>query len=145
MLLSDLPEASEILAKNVDDIPPSTRSITHEVLDWSAPLALHIRETRWDLVLVADCTYNPSTTPHLVSTLRGVAEGGGQAGAATMVLLAMKVRHDSEMVCFDMLAEVEFVVREKIALEVPTLPTEADEEIEVFLLTLKPPAEKAAQ
>jgi predicted nicotinamide N-methyase len=140
MLLTDLPEASEILAKNLDDMPSSTRSITHEVLDWSAPLTPHVRETRWDLVLVADCTYNPSTTPHLVSTLRGIAEGSGQTSAATVVLLAMKVRHDSEMVCFDMLAEAGFVVRDKMALKVPTLPTEADEEIEVFLLTLKSPA-----
>lgn len=82
---------------------------------------------------MADCTYNPSVVPDLVSTLRRVAEGSQKE---VVVLLAMKVRHDSEMVCFDLLAEAGFVVREKAVLALPMLAGEA-EEIEIFVLALK--------
>lgn len=137
VLLTDLPEASEIITYNLSLIPArSSRIVTHDVLDWSQPLSPKVRDTRWDLVLVADCTYNPSCVPELVSTLQSVARGGGQkADDATVVLLAMKVRHDSEVVCFELLAEAGFVIREKAVLPLPVLAVEA-EEIEIYVLTL---------
>lgn len=52
-----------------------------------------------------------------------------------MVLLAMKVRHESEMVFFELMEEGGFVVREKCSLPLPVLGGEA-EEIEVFVFGL---------
>jgi hypothetical protein len=49
----------------------------------------------------------------------------------------MKVRHESEMVCFDLLAQAGFVVREKAVLPLPMLAGE-EEQIEIFVLTLRP-------
>lgn len=134
VLLTDLPEASELLTHNIS-LRRQTRhrpEITHEVLDWSSPLPPNVRDTDWNLILVADCTYNPDVVPDLVSTLRSVAQGGTKE---TVVLLAMKVRHESEMVCFDLLAENGFVIREKAVLPLPVLAGEA-EQIEIFALTL---------
>jgi hypothetical protein len=69
-----------------------------------------------------------------VSTLRSVARG---SQSEVVVLLAMKVRHESEMVCFDLLAQAGFVVREKAVLPLPMLAGE-EEQIEIFVLTLRP-------
>lgn len=128
ILLTDLPDASEILTHNLS-LRPSP-AVTHAVLDWSDPLPPTVAATRWDVLLVADCTYNPSVVPDLVTTLRSAAH----APLAT-VLLAMKVRHDSEMVCFDLLASAGFVVREKATVPLPVL-VGAAEQIEIFVLTL---------
>lgn len=134
LLLTDLPEASEILRHNLSLLPSSRRAdITHEVLDWSSPLPPRVRDTTWDVVLVADCTYNPAVVPDLASTLRAVVLSSRKE---VVVLLAMKVRHDSEMVCFDLLAQAGFVVREKAVLPLPMLAGEA-EQIEIFVLTLR--------
>ena len=78
--------------------------------------------------MVADCTYNPDVVPDLVQTLKRLGEGNGEM----VVLLAMKVRHDSEMVFFELMGEGGFVVAEKCALPLPVLGGE-DEEIEVFV------------
>jgi hypothetical protein len=128
ILLTDLPAASEILTHNLSLRPSPV--ITHAVLDWSAPPSPTLTATRWDLLLVADCTYNPTVVPDLVATLRSAAH----APLAT-VLLAMKVRHDSEMVCFDLLARAGFVVRESATVPLPVLAGAA-EQIEIFVLTL---------
>jgi hypothetical protein len=66
--------------------------------------------------------------PDLVKTLREVAEGNREV----CVLLAMKVRHESEMVFFDLMKAKGFVVREKCVLPLPVLDKEG-EEIEVFV------------
>jgi len=66
--------------------------------------------------------------PDLVKTLGEVARGNGKV----YVLLAMKVRHESEMVFFDLMKEKGFEVREKCALPMPVLGGEG-EEIEVFV------------
>lgn len=76
--------------------------------------------------MVADCTYNPDVVPDLASTLKAVV------GNETLVLLAMKVRHDSELIFLDLMAESGFVVDEKFALPLAVLGGE-DEEIEIFV------------
>lgn len=63
-----------------------------------------------------------------MKTLREVAEGNGEV----VVLLAMKVRHESEMVFFDLMKEKGFVVREACALPLTVLGGEG-QEIEVFV------------
>ncbi|TGO92118.1 hypothetical protein BPOR_0010g00300 [Botrytis porri] len=114
ILLTDLPEASEILEKNLSAMAPDAdvslcNSCSHQVLDWSASLPQDVRDERWELVVVADCTYNPDVVPDLVHTLTRVRDGN----QGMLVLLAMKVRHDSEMVFFELMEKEGFGVVEK--------------------------------
>ncbi|CZR61207.1 uncharacterized protein PAC_11103 [Phialocephala subalpina] len=131
--LTDLPEATEILDLNLSpaNFTPKSASttISHQVLDWSEPLPSNISSTKWDLVLVADCTYNPDVVPDLVKTLGRVR--GGSRGV--VVLLAMKVRHESEMVFFDLMGESSFEVIEKCKIPLPMVDDEEGQEIEIFV------------
>lgn len=133
ILLTDLPEASEILEKNLSAMTPDSdvslcNFCSHQVLDWSTPLPQDVRGERWELVVVADCTYNPDVVPDLVNTLIKVRDGNRE----TLVLLAMKVRHDSEMVFFELMEKGGFGVVEKC--KVPLgMVGEEDQEIEIFV------------
>ena len=82
-------------------------------------------------MVVADCTYNPDVVPDLVQTLKSVSEGN----KAVMVLLVMKVRHESEMVFFALMEKGGFMVREKCKIPLSVLGGE-DEEIEFFVFGL---------
>lgn len=133
LVMTDLPEAMEILTHNLSLLPitkpKSKPKVTQQVLDWSLPLPPNVRTTAWDIVLVADCTYNPDVVPDLVRTLRAVVEGNREG----LVALAMKVRHESEMVFFRLMEESRFVVRERCKLALPVLGGEGEEvEIHVF-------------
>lgn len=66
--------------------------------------------------------------PDLVKTLGRLAEGNKDL----MVLLAMKVRHESEAVFFTLMNEGGWAIRESIKLPLPVLGGE-DEEIEIFV------------
>lgn len=77
--------------------------------------------------MVADCTYNPDVVPDLVQTLKRLAE----TNRDVFVLLAMKVRHESEMVFFDLMSESDFAISEKCKIPLPVLGGEG-EEIEIF-------------
>ncbi|TEY71516.1 hypothetical protein BOTCAL_0091g00010 [Botryotinia calthae] len=133
ILLTDLPEASEILEKNLSAMTPDSdvslcNSCSHQVLDWSAPLPQDVRGERWELVVVADCTYNPDVVPDLVNTLIRVRDGN----QGTLVLLAMKVRHDSEMVFFELMEKGGFGVVEKCKVPLGMVGEEG-QEIEIFV------------
>ncbi|CAG8972817.1 hypothetical protein HYALB_00007742 [Hymenoscyphus albidus] len=142
-ILTDLPEASEILSHNIShlSIPDSpsrnfTTTLKHEVLDWSQPLPSFAAEKKWDLVMVADCTYNPDVVPHLVKTLKELtSEEGGKEGKG-LVCAAMKVRHESEMVFFDLMTEARFEVLGKCRIPIGVLGGEG-EEIEIFVFGRK--------
>ena len=66
--------------------------------------------------------------PDLVRTLLHIAE----MNRDILILLAMKVRHESEMVFFELMGECGFVVLEKCAIPLPVLGGDG-EEIEVFV------------
>lgn len=82
--------------------------------------------------MVADCTYNPDVVPDLVKTLRGLGEKSPQV----LVLVAMKVRHESEGVFFELTKEAGFVVVERGLVPLPVLGGEA-EEIEIWMFKLR--------
>jgi hypothetical protein len=65
-----------------------------------------------------------------VKTLRAVAEGNRDV----VVFLAMKVRHESELVFFDLMTETGFGVVEKCGVPLPVLGGE--ERIEIFVFKL---------
>lgn len=130
ILLTDLPEAVEILTHNLALLPLSKPA--HQVLDWSEPLPPNVQSTKWDVVIVADCTYNPDVVPDLVATLRRVAHGNQEL----LVLLAMKVRHESEMIFFELMDKDGWVVGEKVVIPLPVLGGE-DEQIEIYVFRRK--------
>lgn len=133
VILTDLPEASDILTQNLSSSTLSLSSPpTHQVLDWSSSLPPNIAATKWDIVLVADCTYNPDVVPDLVKTLESIGQGNGDV----LVLLAMKVRHESEMVFFDLMRDSGWMVKEKCSIELPVLGDEG-QEIEIFVFGLR--------
>ena len=146
LLLTDLPEASEILTMNLSPGAlrhPRPAKLSHLVLDWSLPLPPPVAATRWDLVLVADCTYNPDVVPDLVKTLSRLASGGAVGGGGgdrreVMVVLAMKVRHESEMVFFDLMREAGFGIRERCVVPLGW------EEIEIYVFALEGSRGRAA-
>ncbi|EHL02470.1 putative UPF0665 family protein C23C4.06c [Glarea lozoyensis 74030] len=124
IILTDLPEATDILTQNLSSLPSD---ISHEVLDWSAPLPAHIAGTEWDLIAISDCTYNPDVVPDLVKTLGELARG-----KEVYVVLAMKVRHESELVFFELMDKKGFEVREKMKIELPVLGGEGDMYLTLF-------------
>lgn len=134
--LSDLPEAREIVEKNITEYNLELRNgsnLSFLELDWDDELpAWPARpEAKFDLVLAADCTYNSdsryvicpnrfwvwsqltSSSPALVNTLRRLAD----LNKKVVVGIAMKMRHDSERVFFDLIAEAGF--KETALLEYP--------------------------
>lgn len=134
ILLTDLEEASSILTHNLSLLPLSSKSkaaatakIAHQILDWSQPLPSNVASQSFDLLVVADCTYNPDVVPDLLNTLKSVVERNRDV----LVLVAMKVRHESEMVFFELMAESGFVIKEKGEMGLPLLEGE-DESIEIF-------------
>lgn len=78
---------------------------------------------------MADCTYNPDVVPDLVITLQRLAEENSDL----LILLAMKVRHESEMVFFDLMQKGGFAVREKCILPLPVVGDDEGEEIEIYV------------
>jgi hypothetical protein len=73
------------------------------VLDWDAPLPHQARQP-WDLILVSDCIYNADSHTSLVGTLTSLAA----LSRDTMVVMATKVRHESEARFFDMMGDAGF-------------------------------------
>ena len=90
---------------------------------------------------MADCTYNPDVVPDLVSTLGRLRdgssdeEGEGQGNGEVLVLLAMKVRHESEMAFFELMRESGWIVKEngKVGLGMVGQDEDEGEEIEIFV------------
>jgi predicted nicotinamide N-methyase len=134
VLLTDLPEAEDIARCNISanvtqpKNKPSFANIEYQNLDWAEPLPKNLCNGDLDLVLVADCTYNPDVVPNLVRTLADVVIHNPDV----VIVVAMKVRHDSEMVFFDLMKEKQIIVVDKLIVSIPLLG-HGDEEIEVHL------------
>jgi hypothetical protein len=57
--LTDLPEAREIVQRNLSLARPATGStLAFQELDWEVEIPTNIQASRLDLVVAADCTYN---------------------------------------------------------------------------------------
>lgn len=116
ILLTDLPDAMDILDYNILRSKPASESkIEHRVLDWAEPLPADITEQQYDLILVSECTYNENSIPALVKTLSALV---AQSPAA-VVVLGTKVRHFSERAFFDMMSDAGFVELEHKSIELP--------------------------
>lgn len=117
VLLTDLPDAMDILNHNVESakLVSSPGKLATAVLDWDEPLPERVEKQRFDLVIVSDCTYNPDSTPGLVKTLSAAAE----ISLDTLIVVSLKVRHDSEAIFFDLMAGHDFAEAEHTAIPLP--------------------------
>ncbi len=107
ILATDLPSAIPILERNIESNAVSSPSVRIEAtpLDWTASeserqewIQAHLFEApdrRPDLVLVADCTYNPEYFEPLCSTIKALRPRA--------CLLAKKHRHVGEDELYDVL------------------------------------------
>lgn len=146
IIATDLPEAAAIASTNLG-IPnpygkkaspleadavlsPLTQreGVSYRNLDWSTPLPAVIAAEKFDLVLVADCTYNPDVVPYLVVTLAKLVE----ISPEVLICVAMKVRHESEAVFFDLMKEKGMLEVDKHVERCGNLDGD-DEEIEIHL------------
>lgn len=117
ILLTDLPAAMEILNHNVERAKsiPNQGKLAAAILDWDGPLPERVEEQRFDLVIVSDCTYNADSIPVLVKTLSAVAENSSNA----LILVSLKVRHESEAIFFKVMADAGFVEAEHTTIPLP--------------------------
>lgn len=117
VLLTDLPDAMDILKRNVEVTRPvsSSGKLAAAVLNWDEPLPDSIAKQRFDLVILSDCTYNSDSIPGLVTTLGSVAEVWPDA----LYVISLKVRHESEAIFFDLMANIGFIKAEHTLIPLP--------------------------
>ena len=116
-LLTDLPDAIEILDRNVEfaQSVSSGYKLATAALDWNAPVPEMVAKQRFDLVVLSDCTYNSDSIPGLVKTLSSIARNSPH----TFIVISLKVRHDSEAIFFDLMARANFIRAEHTAIPLP--------------------------
>lgn len=134
VLITDIPEAEEIAKHNISIIAGqphpdgSFAKVAYQNLDWEESLPENLRNGALDLILVADCTYNSDVVPDLVRTLANLVKYNQDI----LILVAMKIRHDSEMVFFDLMTKKNIIGLDKCILPLPLLG-QNDEEIELHI------------
>ncbi|CAL5873742.1 uncharacterized protein PFLUO_LOCUS8024 [Penicillium psychrofluorescens] len=105
VLLTDLPEVEEIVARNINAARPASQStVYYRPLDWNEPPPEDLCSSAIDLILLSDCTYNADSLPALVSTLDRLV----RISPGAIILVALKRRHDSETVFFDLMQSAAF-------------------------------------
>ena len=117
VLLTDLTQAMDILNHNIEHAKfVSTRGkVATAVLDWDQPLPEKIAKQRYDVVMLSDCTYNPDSIPALVKTLSLVAK----ISPHVLIVVSLKVRHDTEAIFFDLMVDAEFFEAEHTVVPLP--------------------------
>ena len=102
VLLTDLPEAMDILRINTEGLDPKPGSkVEYVELNWEDELSTSLSEKEFDLILISDCTYNADSLPALVKTVSRLTSVSKEAH----IVVSMKVRHDSEVVFFDLMSK----------------------------------------
>ena len=125
-LLTDMPEAEEIIKRNIAQSNPKANSVAKfQTLDWNEPSA-ELCDKPVDLILVSDCTYNSDSQPALVSCMERLVRGSPDA----LILVALKRRHDSEAIFFDLMQKAGFN-SEQAKVKLPSHNDETDE-IEIY-------------
>ncbi|PYH73806.1 protein N-lysine methyltransferase family protein [Aspergillus vadensis CBS 113365] len=100
VVLTDLPEVEEIVTQNIAVAKPADSSeLEFRTLDWDEELPSDLCGGSIDLVLVSDCTYNADSLPALVSVLSRLVQMSPEA----VILVALKRRHESESIFFDLM------------------------------------------
>ncbi|KAJ4300981.1 hypothetical protein N0V90_003070 [Kalmusia sp. IMI 367209] len=128
--LTDLPEAQEIVTSNVNLARPKLdASIAFHELDWERTVSKTMFKQGVDLIVAADCTYNADSSPALVNTIRQVAT----LSPTVTVAIAMKKRHSSEDVFFDLMSEANFQTIDTIGFPLPGDERAGEERVELYI------------
>lgn len=115
VILSDLIDAMELILHNIADSQLASGSrLSSMILDWGQELPASITAEQFDLILVCDCTYNSDSIPALVKTLSALIA----RLPAAMVVVANKIRHDSELSFFVQMADAGLVEVEQLTLPI---------------------------
>ncbi|KAL4787371.1 putative methyltransferase-domain-containing protein [Aspergillus varians] len=125
VLLTDLPEVEEIITKNITVAQPAHESeIQYRPLEWEEELPNDLFDSPpIDLILVSDCTYNADSQPALVSVLSRLV----QLSPHALILVALKRRHESESVFFDLMQSAGLHDLHVHRMEVPSQHEQWDE------------------
>ena len=124
VLLTDLDDATEVITKNIRLAALSAGSaLEAKVLDWSDDL--DSVNTKFDLILVSDCIYNPDSSVHLVETLQKLA----QQIPSPLILVGYKQRHAADQVFFDRMQEAKFVTLKTSRIRLPHQTSDHDDDI----------------
>ncbi|KAL6716372.1 hypothetical protein ACLMJK_005938 [Lecanora helva] len=117
VFLTDLPDAMEILNYNISKARFSSRrgQVISAALDWEKPLFNDIWTAKHDLIVVSDCTYNSDSIPALVKTLSMLIE----ISPTALIVVSMKVRHESEGIFFDLIANAGLIEADRVTIPLP--------------------------
>lgn len=137
VLLTDMPEAEEIVQRNIAFTKPAECSaVSFVALDWEKQLPEGIRGSDVGLILVADCIYNPDSSPALVQTISALVSDSLRA----LVVVAVKFRHQSEKVFFKLMHDNGFVTEDHASLLSSGNDIDQDPEfVHIYLFRLDQP------
>ncbi|KAI9930977.1 hypothetical protein MW887_010632 [Aspergillus wentii] len=124
VLLTDLPEVEEIVRQNIAATSPTRSSeIEYQTLDWDEKVPEDLfPDGPIDLILISDCTYNADSLPALVSVLDQLMHMSPDA----IVLVALKRRHDSETIFFDLMQTAGFRNLHQDSMKLPSQHAQVD-------------------
>ncbi|KAK5112894.1 hypothetical protein LTR62_003716 [Meristemomyces frigidus] len=119
VLLTDLPEVTELVEANIARMNPAIASQVHfQSLDWQQPLDERLRTRTNDLIIVSECTYNTDTLAALITTLVNLVTRSPKA----VIVLATKTRHESESAFFPLARNAGLISAGSTRLPLPGLP-----------------------
>ncbi|KAH8428646.1 protein N-lysine methyltransferase family protein [Aspergillus melleus] len=128
VLLTDLPEVEDIVTQNITVAKPASEStVEFQTLDWDEKLPGNFCDGSVDLILVSDCTYNADSLPALVSVLDRLV----QMSPAAVILVALKRRHESETVFFELMESARLSKIRQDNLHLPSQHDQSDQ-IELY-------------
>lgn len=132
VVITDLPEAKDIATFNLEQNSRHSfgqrMAVTYENLDWAQAVTERWIPPHLDLIVAGDVTYNSDMIPDLVKTVASLIG----SGTRTLFLVAMKVRHDSEVVFFDLMTQAGLAIVERLTIPMPVLAQD-DQAIEIYL------------
>ncbi|KMQ47238.1 S-adenosyl-L-methionine-dependent methyltransferase [Trichophyton rubrum] len=135
VLLTDLEEVRDIVSRNINMSNPAAGSkIDFQVLDWETSIPSRVSEQQYDLIVVSDCTYNADSLPALVDTMAALVERSPQAA----IIVALKRRHESEAVFFELMHRARLDVCSKTRIQLPSVCSDERVDIEIYCFRSSP-------
>ncbi|KAI9724527.1 MAG: hypothetical protein M1812_000595 [Candelaria pacifica] len=131
ILLTDTSEAQALTNRNIDSFlssSPTISTISFEILQWEETIPEKVAKLNFDLILVADCTYNPSSVPALVTTLSALI----RRSSHPLIVIAMKVRHESEKNFFDLMAKAGLKEVGHTIVQLPGAFEDSEEKVDIY-------------
>lgn len=119
VILTDLPEVTDLVVANIDRTNPAMNSKTSFLpLDWEQPLPARLQSRTNDLIIVSECTYNTDTLQPLVDTLLAILKRSPKA----VIVVSTKTRHSSEAAFFKMMLDAGIIQDSAVRVKLPGLP-----------------------